>query len=217
MVLLLLGAPGSGKGTQAKFLVEALKIPQLATGDMLRVAVKAHSKLGREAETYMKAGKLVPDSLVFGLLEERSKEADCKNGFILDGFPRSVPQANALDNILAPLKKKVDAVVAIDVPEEELVKRLTGRRVCTKCGFGYHTAFQPSKIEGICAKCGGKLIQREDDVESVIRERLKVYNAQTAPLFGYYRNKKVLFQVAGLGTPEEIRERISKILPELRR
>jgi adenylate kinase len=212
MVLLLLGAPGSGKGTQAKFLIESLGIPQLSTGDMLRSAVKAGTRLGKEAADYMQRGALVPDSLVLGLIQERIKDADCSKGFILDGFPRNIAQANALETTLGQVGRKIDRVIAIDVPESDLVERLTGRRTCKSCGTGYHVKFQPSKVVGKCDKCNGELFQRGDDVESIIRERLHVYREQTAPLFDYYTKRGVLRKVPGVGDLDIITRRIEEAL-----
>lgn len=214
MVILLLGAPGSGKGTQAKYLIDTLKIPQLSTGDMLRAAVKAGTPLGKEAASFMQKGALVPDSLVLGLIEERIRLDDCRTGFILDGFPRNISQADALDGVLKKVGKKVDRVIAIDVSEGELVVRLTGRRTCKACGAGYHVKFQPPRVVGKCDKCGGELIQRSDDVESVIRERLKVYSEQTAPLLDYYSARGSLRKVAGVGQPQEVVERIAHALKD---
>ena len=214
MVLLLLGAPGSGKGTQAKFLVESFCIPQLSTGDMLRAAVKAGTKLGQEAASYMQKGALVPDSLVLGLISERIQQADCKSGFILDGFPRNIPQAEALEQTLKVAGKTIDRVVAIDVSERELVERLTGRRSCKSCGTGYHIKFQPPQKTDKCDRCGGDLIQRNDDVESVIRDRLTVYSQQTAPLLDYYGSRGVLRKVTGVGSLAEVTALISKALKD---
>ena len=212
MQLLLLGAPGSGKGTQAKFLVEKLGIPQLSTGDMLREAVKNGTSLGKQASEFMQKGALVPDSLVLGLIEERMNRSDCTKGFILDGFPRNISQADALSSLLGKIGKNISYVIAINVDEQELVERLSGRRSCKVCGAGYHVKFQPTKKEGVCDKCGGELIQRNDDVESVIRERLKVYNNQTAPLFDYYKSKDLLRSLVGTGSPADITQRILQII-----
>ncbi|HEX5033071.1 MAG TPA: adenylate kinase, partial [bacterium] len=176
MILILLGAPGAGKGTQAKLLQEKLKIPQISTGDMLRAAKQAKTPLGLEAEKFMNAGKLVPDEVVIGLIRERLKDADTQNGFILDGFPRTVAQAEALGQLLGGLGRKLDVVLNLEVPEQELVERLTGRRACPQCGAGYHLKFSPPKSDEICDRCGSPLIQREDDKEATIRHRLKVYN-----------------------------------------
>lgn len=209
MIVLLLGAPGSGKGTQAKFLVETLGVPQLSTGDMLRAAVKVGSKLGNEAASFMNKGALVPDSLVLGLISERILSDDCKMGFILDGFPRNIPQATALDKALEAIGRKIDRVVAIEVNEKELILRLTGRRTCKSCGTGYHITFQAPREAGRCDKCGDQLIQRSDDVEDVIKDRLNVYNQQTAPLLEYYADRGSLRRVQGVGALAEVTRRIS--------
>jgi adenylate kinase len=212
MNLILLGAPGSGKGTQAKFLVQKYSIPQISTGDILREEVKSGTVLGLKAKEYMDKGQLVPDEVVVGMVEERVKKGDCTAGFILDGFPRTVAQADALKGTLQRMKKALSRVILVNVDEDELVKRLTGRRVCEKCGAGYHVIFDPPKQEGVCDKCQGKLYQRDDDKESTIRNRLKVYNNQTAPLIEYYQKKQLLSMVDGMGSIEEIFGRISKAL-----
>jgi adenylate kinase len=212
MNLILLGAPGSGKGTQAKFLVRKYSIPQISTGDILREEVKSGTVLGLKAKEYMDKGQLVPDEVVVGMVEERVKKGDCRAGFILDGFPRTVAQADALEGTLQRMKKALSRVILVNVDEDELVKRLTGRRVCEKCGAGYHVIFDPPKQEGVCDKCQGKLYQRDDDKESTIRNRLKVYNNQTAPLIEYYQKKQLLSVVDGMGSIEEIFGRISKAL-----
>ena len=212
MNLILLGAPGSGKGTQAKFLVRKYSIPQISTGDILREEVKSGTVLGLKAKEYMDKGQLVPDEVVVGMVEERVKKGDCTTGFILDGFPRTVAQADALEGTLQRMKKALSRVILVNVDEDELVKRLTGRRVCEKCGAGYHVIFDPPKQEGVCDKCQGKLYQRDDDKESTIRNRLKVYNNQTAPLIEYYQKKQLLSMVDGMGSIEEIFGRISKAL-----
>ena len=212
MNLILLGAPGSGKGTQAKFLVRKYSIPQISTGDILREEVKSETVLGLKAKEYMDKGQLVPDEVVVGMVEERVKKGDCRAGFILDGFPRTVAQADALEGTLQRMKKALSRVILVNVDEDELVKRLTGRRVCEKCGAGYHVIFDPPKQEGVCDKCQGKLYQRDDDKESTIRNRLKVYDNQTAPLIEYYQKKQLLSVVDGMGSIEEIFGRISKAL-----
>jgi adenylate kinase len=208
MNLMLLGAPGAGKGTQSKMLQEKLGIPQISTGDMLRAAKQARTPLGLKAESYMAAGKLVPDEVVVGLIRERLSQPDVKKGFILDGFPRNVAQAESLDQLLNDMNVKVDGVVTLEVPEEELIRRLSGRRTCPKCGAGYHLQFSPPKVEGICDQCGGHLVQREDDREETIRRRLKVYRDQTAPMIDFYKKQGVLKSVAGTGKIEEIFRRI---------
>lgn len=212
MMLILLGAPGSGKGTQAKFLVERYSIPQISTGDILREEVKAGTILGLKAKEYMDKGALVPDEVVIDMVEFRIKKDDCKRGFILDGFPRTVAQAEALERSLERMGQAIDRVLLVDVDEEELVKRLTGRRVCEICGYNYHLIFDPPKQEGICDRCQGRLYQRDDDKEVTIRNRLKVYTQQTSPLIEYYKKRKLLTLVNGRGSIEEVFQRITQIL-----
>lgn len=212
MRLILLGPPGAGKGTQAKRLVEKYGIPQISTGDMLRAALKAGTELGKEAKTYMDAGKLVPDSVVIGLIDERIKEADCKNGFMLDGFPRTVAQADALKGVMDKMGLKLDHVISIDVDNDDLLGRLTGRRTCRGCGAGFHVQFDPPKIEGVCDKCGAELYQRDDDKEETIRNRLKVYADQTEPLIAYYKAAGLLRSIVGTGSIDEIFGRITSVL-----
>lgn len=212
MNLILLGAPGSGKGTQAKFLMERYSIPQISTGDILREEVKWGTVLGFKAKEYMDKGLLVPDEVMVEMVEERIKRDDCNGGFILDGFPRTVAQADALEMTLKRMNKFPPRVILVRVDEDELVRRLTGRRVCEKCGAGYHIIFDPPEQEGICDKCQGRLFQRDDDKESTIRNRLKVYREQTAPLIEYYRKGQFLSMVDGMGSIEEIFGRIRKAL-----
>ncbi len=214
MRLVLLGAPGAGKGTQAKKLIERFSIPQISTGDILRKAVQDGTSLGKEAKSYMDRGELVPDSVVIGIIRERLKEDDCKKGYILDGFPRNVAQAQALDEMLNSLKSPLDYAISIDVSFDELMKRLTGRRTCKGCGQMYNIYFTPPKKDGVCDKCGGELYQRDDDKEETIRKRLEVYEAQTAPVADYYRKKGILRSVPGTGDIEEIFDKILKILNE---
>jgi len=206
MNLILLGGPGAGKGTQAKMLIEKFKIPQISTGDILRAAVKEGTEMGKKAKEFMDAGKLVPDSVVIGIIEDRLKQADAKQGFILDGFPRTVPQAEALDATLAKMSSKIDHVVSIDVDEEALVTRLTGRRTCKNaaCGQMFHVQFTPPKKEGICDKCGSELYQRDDDNETTVRSRLSTYNQATKPLIDYYAKKSLVRQVKGVGSISDI-------------
>lgn len=212
MRLVLLGAPGAGKGTQAKKLIEKYGIPQISTGDLLRAAVAAGTPLGKEAKSYMDKGELVPDSVVLGMVEERLKQDDCKKGYILDGFPRNVAQAEALDKMLNGLGMSLDAALSVDVPFDDLMKRLTGRRTCKSCGQMYNIYFNPPKKEGVCDKCGGELFQREDDKEETIKKRLEVYNSQTAPLIEYYGKKGILKSVNGTGSIDDIFSNICKVL-----
>ncbi|MBZ0252110.1 MAG: adenylate kinase [Candidatus Methylomirabilis sp.] len=215
MNLIFLGPPGAGKGTQTQILVEKRGLPQISTGDILRQAVKDKSPLGLEAKGFMNRGELVPDEVVIGIVQERLKKPDCQGGFILDGFPRTVPQADALGEALGKAGKKIDAVVSLAVEDAELLKRLTGRRVCSACGAMYHVIFDPARNEGICDKCGGSLYQRDDDQEDTIRARLEVYREQTEPLIQYYRKAGLLRTVEGTGSTGEIAARIAAILDGL--
>jgi len=212
MRIVLLGAPGAGKGTQAKKLIEKYGIPQISTGDLLRAAVSAGTALGKEAKSYMDKGELVPDSVVLGMVGERLKQDDCKKGYILDGFPRNTAQAEALDKMLAALNMSLTGAVSVDVPFEDLMKRLTGRRTCKACGQMYNVYFSAPKKEGACDKCSGELYQRDDDKEATIKKRLEVYTAQTEPLMGYYRNKGIVKSVAGTGSIDEIFSKVCAIL-----
>ena len=189
MKLILLGAPGAGKGTVAKLLTEMDGSVQISTGDILRAAVKAGTELGKKAEAAMKAGELVSDDLIMGIMGERLKEDDCKAGFLLDGFPRTIPQADALKGLLENMGIKLDAVVNLVVPREEILNRLTTRRTCVDCGEIYNVRSNPPKQEGVCDKCGGDVVQRDDETEEAISKRLDVFNEQTAPLVEYYRNE----------------------------
>ncbi|MHB8159842.1 MAG: adenylate kinase [Thermoleophilia bacterium] len=204
MRLVLLGAPGAGKGTQAKKLIEKYGMPQISTGDLLRAAVSAGTELGKEAKTYMDSGNLVPDSVVLGMVEERLQQDDCKNGYILDGFPRNTAQAEALDEMLDKVGMSLDAALSVDVPLEDLMKRLTGRRTCKDCGQMYNIHYSAPATEGKCDKCGGELYQRDDDQEATIQKRLEVYTAQTAPLIDYYGKKGIVKTVSGTGDIDEI-------------
>jgi adenylate kinase len=212
MNLILLGPPGAGKGTQAQRMVDRYHIPQISTGDILRAAVKESTPLGMKAKGFMDQGQLVPDEIVIGIIEERLKAKDCNAGFILDGFPRTIPQAEALQPILTRIGKKIDCVINIEVDPEELVRRLTGRRTCKNCGAMFHILFQPPKKEEICDRCGGTLYQRADDKEETIRTRLKEYEKQTAPLIQYYQGKKTIRSVQGLGGPDQIFDQITRLL-----
>ncbi len=212
MNLIFLGPPGAGKGTQAKMVSSKYQIPHISTGDILREAVKEGSPLGVKAKSYMDKGELVPDEVVIGIIEERLKAPDCKNGFILDGFPRTIPQAEALDEVLANLGIGIDHVINIEVFEDELVRRLSGRRVCKNCGANFHIIFDPPKKEGVCDKCGGELYQRDDDKEETVRNRLKVYSNQTAPLIDFYRKKGLLRSIEGVGGIDLIFNKIEEVL-----
>ncbi len=212
MRMILLGPPGSGKGTQAQKLIEHFKIPQVSTGDLFRAAVKNQTALGKKAKEYMDKGALVPDEVVIGMVEERMKQPDTKKGFILDGFPRTIPQAQSLDKMLDQLKMKVDAVVEVEVPDAEVVRRISGRRTCQNCSAMYHVEFNKPKVAGKCDKCGGELYQRDDDQEDVIKSRLKVYHDQTAPLVEYYGKKGLVKNVAGQGSIDEIFHKIKQAL-----
>lgn len=198
MKLILLGPPGAGKGTQAQMLMERYGIPQISTGDMLRAAVKNGTPMGLKAKACMDAGALVPDAVVVGIVEERLRQPDCGAGFILDGFPRTLPQADALQATLVALDKELDAVVSLEVDVDALVERLVGRRSCPSCGAGYHVRFDPPRQEGVCDRCGAGLIQREDDQETTIRKRMEVYRQQTAPLVDYYGKAGLLRSVNGM-------------------
>jgi adenylate kinase len=204
MRLVLLGPPGAGKGTQAKKLIEHYQIPQISTGDILRQAVKEGTELGQQAKSYMDRGELVPDDVIIEIVKERIKADDCQQGYIFDGFPRTVEQAKALDQMLHSLSTHLDAVINIDVPEEEVVKRLSGRRTCKNCGALYHVIYNPPAKAGICDKCGGELFQRDDDNEATIRQRLAVYREQTLPLIEYYSKQDLVKTIPGSGTPDDI-------------
>lgn len=212
MRLILLGPPGCGKGTQAKLLVERLKVPQVSTGDMLREAVKAGTPLGLEAKQYMDRGALVPDAVIIGLVRERLRNPDCNRGYILDGFPRTVAQAEALEQTLRELNGSLDHVVSLEVAAEDVVGRIAGRRTCRNCGAMYHVRFSPSKVEGRCDACGGPTYQRDDDREDTVRRRLSVYADQTAPLLSFYESRGLLRRVGGTGEIGEIFQRITTAL-----
>jgi len=212
MKLILLGPPGAGKGTQAKMLTERFAIPQIATGDILRGALQAGTALGLQAKTYMDAGALVPDDVVIGIVRERLQQDDCLPGFILDGFPRTVAQADALQSTLAALDRRLDRVVSLTVDADALVERLTGRRTCRECGRGYHVRFDAPRDERRCDACGGELYQRDDDREETIRKRLCVYAQQTAPLIDYYRAAGLLVELDGMQPIAEVQEQVLSAL-----
>jgi adenylate kinase len=206
--LILLGPPGVGKGTQAKRLTEEHRVPQISTGDMLRAAIKAGTRLGMEAKGFMDRGALVPDSVVLGLVEERIQAPDAQSGFMLDGFPRTVGQADALGAMLQKQGKNIDHVVCLTASSDELVRRLSGRRTCNKCSAPFHVEFKQPKKQGVCDACGGELYQRDDDKEEAIRARLVTYDTQTKPLIDYYKAKGLLRPVDGLGSMEDVYARI---------
>lgn len=214
MRIILIGAPGSGKGTQAENIRQKYPIAHISTGDILRANVKAGTELGENAKVYMESGKLVPDEVIIAMVESRLQEPDCKNGFILDGFPRTKNQAEALDLILEKLGILLDAVVQLNVDDETVVRRLTTRRVCKSCGEIYNILSKSAKIEGICDKCGGEVIQRNDDIESVIRNRLTVFHEQTAPLIDYYRSKDLLVSVNAAGEKDVVLKLLEKMKGE---
>jgi adenylate kinase len=210
--LILLGPPGAGKGTQAQRIEERYHIPQISTGDILRASAKEGTPLGKKVQAFMHQGQLVPDGVVIGIIEERLRAPDCNPGFILDGFPRTIAQAEALQAILTKIGKSIDHVINIEVDSEELVRRLTGRRTCKNCGAMFHLLFYPPRQEGICDRCGEALDQREDDREETIRMRLKEYERQTAPLIQYYQVKNCLRSIQGVGGQDEIFRRIVRLL-----
>ncbi|TAN63926.1 adenylate kinase [bacterium] len=210
--LILFGAPGAGKGTQGKSLSERYKIPQISTGDILRSSVKNKTALGLKAKEYMDRGALVPDEIVLGMVVERLKSDDCEKGFILDGFPRNIKQADALETLLGAMGKGIDSVIGIDVERKELVRRLSGRRVCRKCGANYHIIFSPPLNMGVCDKCGAEIYQRDDDREDTIEARLKVYEQETFPLVDYYGKKKLYRPVNGIGSVDTITESVVRAI-----
>lgn len=212
MNLILLGPPGAGKGTQAKMMIDTYQIPQISTGDILRAALKERTPLGLKAKEYMDKGLLVPDEVVIDIIRDRLKEADCQKGYILDGFPRTVAQAQALDKVLADMDSAIDHVISIEVDKGELVKRLTGRRTCRQCGRGYHVVFDPPVNQHLCDKCQGELYQRDDDNETTVRNRLDVYDSQTFPLIQYYKEKNLIRSIEGLGGIQQIFDRVKKVL-----
>jgi adenylate kinase len=212
MNLVLFGPPGAGKGTQAKFIVDSFKIPQISTGDMLRLAVKEKTTLGLVAKQIMESGGLVPDEVVLGLVRERIVLSDCDNGFILDGFPRTIPQADALVLILSSLSKQIDHVISLELDNIEIIQRLSGRRTCSSCGKGYHIINDPPKSEGVCDFCQSALIQREDDSEDTVKNRLAVYDLQTAPLKVYYERLGLLRHIDGSGSIQSIQLQVKELL-----
>ena len=212
MRVILLGPPGAGKGTQSKKLQERYNIPQVSTGDILRQAVKKGTDLGKEAQVYMESGRLVPDSIVIGLIKERIKKPDCEGGYILDGFPRNLVQAEKLSETLKAMNQDIDSVIEIEVNTSELINRLTGRATCRGCGAMYHKRSRPPKLSGSCDECGGELYQRSDDNRETILRRMQVYQSETAPLKGFYEKEGNLKTIPGHGTVEEIFSRMCDLV-----
>lgn len=210
--IVLMGPPGCGKGTQGKMLEERYRIPQLSTGDMLRAAVRDETPVGLKAKGYMEAGKLVPDEVIIGIMRDRLADSSCDKGYILDGFPRTLLQGEALDVLVAESDIPLLGAINLDVPDEEVVKRIAGRRQCRGCGTGFHVMFKKPAKDGVCDKCGGELYQRADDNEETVRERLETYKKQTEPLLSYYEGKGLLMNVQGMGDIEEIFEKICSLI-----
>ncbi|MBR5376311.1 MAG: adenylate kinase [Lachnospiraceae bacterium] len=214
MKIIMLGAPGAGKGTQAQMIAKEKGIPHISTGDIFRANIKEGTDLGKEAKTYMDQGKLVPDELTVRILLDRVSKDDCKEGYVLDGFPRTIPQANVLDEELKKLDDHVDFAINVDVPDENIVNRMSGRRACPKCGATYHIKHVPPKKEGICDKCGESLVLRDDDKPETVKKRLAVYHEQTQPLIEYYTEKGILKTVDGTVDPGDVFAAINDILSE---
>jgi len=214
MKIIMLGAPGAGKGTQAKMIAEKCGIPHISTGDIFRANIKNGTELGAKAKEYMDKGLLVPDELVCDLVVDRIQQADCEKGYILDGFPRTIPQAEALENALNAIEQKLDYAIDIDVPDENIINRMSGRRACVGCGATYHVLFNPTKVEGKCDVCGESLILRDDDKPETVKKRLDVYHTQTQPLIDFYTERKVLVEVDGTQSMDKVFDDIMKILRE---
>ena len=214
MNLVFLGLPGAGKGTQAALLAEKYNIPHISTGDMFREAVKQETELGKKAKEYMEAGELVPDQVTIGIVRERLAQDDCRRGFILDGFPRTIAQAEALEEVLQELNRELDLALLIDAPEEELVERLTGRRVCQNCGATYHVKFDPPEVEGICDECGGKLEQRDDDKPATVKKRLEVNRKKTEKMIDFYSSRGILTEIDARGEIEDIQDKIIRLIED---
>lgn len=212
MKIIMLGAPGAGKGTQAKMIAEKYSIPHISTGDIFRANIKNGTELGKKAKSYMDRGQLVPDELTLDLIMDRFKQDDCKNGYVLDGFPRTIPQAEALDRALKAKGEKVDFAIDVDVPDENIVKRMGGRRACVGCGATYHVVYSPTKVEGVCDKCGEELIVRDDDKPETVLNRLEVYHNQTQPLIDYYNEQGILKSVDGTVDMKDVFNAIVDIL-----
>ncbi|HCJ76342.1 adenylate kinase [Thermoguttaceae bacterium LCP21S3_D4] len=214
MKIIMLGAPGAGKGTQAKQIADKYSIPHISTGDIFRANIKNGTELGKKAKQYMDQGALVPDELTCDLVMDRIQQDDCKNGFVLDGFPRTIPQAEALDAALEKINEKMDYAIDVDVPDENIVNRMSGRRACLNCGATYHLISIPPKVEGICDRCGSEIVLRDDDKPETVQKRLKVYHEQTQPLIDYYKNQGILKSVDGTQPMDEVFKAIVTILGE---
>ena len=212
MRIIMLGAPGAGKGTQAKKIAAKYGIPHISTGDIFRANIKEGTELGKKAKTYMDQGLLVPVELVVDLVVDRLGQEDAKNGYVLDGFPRTIPQAESLDEALRKIDSKIDYAIDVDVPDENIINRMSGRRACVKCGATYHVVYAPTKVEGVCDACGDKLILRDDDKPETVKKRLNVYHEQTQPLIDYYTKAQVLKRVDGTKDMEEVFNDIVAIL-----
>lgn len=212
MKVIMLGAPGAGKGTQAKQIADKYNIPHISTGDIFRANIKNGTELGKKAKTYMDQGLLVPDELVVELVADRIQQDDCKNGFVLDGFPRTIPQAEALDAALENINEKMDYAIDVDVPDENIITRMSGRRACLNCGATYHIVSIPTKVEGICDRCGNPVVLRDDDKPETVKKRLEVYHEQTQPLIDYYKKQDILRTVNGVQPMEEVFKAIVEIL-----
>lgn len=212
MKIIMLGAPGAGKGTQAKMIADLCKIPHISTGDIFRANIKAGTELGKKAKSYMDAGDLVPDELVCDLVVDRIQQDDCTKGFILDGFPRTIPQAEALTDALNAIEQKMEYALNIDVPDENIITRMAGRRSCVGCGATYHIVYNPTKVEGVCDVCGESLILRDDDKPETVENRLKVYHDQTQPLIDYYTERGIVHTIDGTQSMEKVFEEICAIL-----
>ena len=212
MKIIMLGAPGAGKGTQAKRIAQRYGIPHVSTGDIFRANIKNGTELGMKAKAYMDAGNLVPDEITIGMLLDRINEADCEKGYVLDGFPRTIPQAESLTAALKERGEKMDYAIDVDVPDENIINRMSGRRACLACGATYHIAYNPPKKEGVCDQCGEPLVLRKDDKPETVKNRLEVYHQQTQPLIDYYKKEGILAQVDGTQNMDQVFEDIVKIL-----
>ena len=212
MKIIMLGAPGAGKGTEAKQIADKYSIPHISTGDIFRANLKEGTELGKKAKEYMDQGLLVPDELTCDLVMDRISQEDCKNGFVLDGFPRTIPQAEALDAALSKIGQKMDYAIDVDVPDDNIINRMSGRRACLNCGATYHIVSIPTKVEGVCDRCGNQVVLRDDDQPETVKKRLEVYHAQTQPLIDYYKKQDILKTVDGTQPMEQVFDAIVEIL-----